>query len=121
MGCCEARCLNLEQDFYTIGLCFIESNQRQFDDCPSDKIALKFPQIKVDAQSLFLDQKWALDNPHMRSELEHLILTPLNKYRAKLLENYEDQELGEHKIILIGKKYHKNQALVQIDFVIFNI
>jgi hypothetical protein len=108
MGCCEARCLNLEQDFFTVGLCFIESNQRQFDDCSSDKIALMFPKIEVDSTTLFLDQKWVLDNQRIRSELETMLLSPLHKYRAKLLENYEDQELGEHKITMIGKKYHKN-------------
>ena len=75
----------------------------------------------MDPLTLFLDQKWALDNHGKRSELEEMLLSPLYKYRFKLLENYEDQELGEHKITMVGKKYHKNQAVIQMDFVIFKI
>ena len=43
MGCCYAtRSNNAEEDFYTIGLNFIEEGTKQFDNCPLDKMIVKY-------------------------------------------------------------------------------
>ena len=42
MGCCQARPPKMEEDFYTIGLCFIEKGSSKFDACPYDKIVYRY-------------------------------------------------------------------------------
>lgn len=42
MGCCEARGLKMQEDFFTNSMNFIDSSSHQYDDCPIDKINLKF-------------------------------------------------------------------------------
>ena len=55
MGCCQARSPKLGEDFYTLSLQFVElkkagafphthqrSNVTVFDECPVDKISLRF-------------------------------------------------------------------------------
>ena len=44
MGCCQARSPKMEEDFYSIGLCFIEEGTRTFDNSPYDKIFLRYMQ-----------------------------------------------------------------------------
>ena len=34
----------MEEDFYTIGLCFIEKGTSKFDNCPYDKIVYRYMQ-----------------------------------------------------------------------------
>lgn len=53
--------------------------------------------------------------------LHHLIISAFEKYRLKLQSDYEDQDLGEHKQVLIGKKWTKEAALAQLDFVVYKI
>ena len=42
MGCCQARTPKLEENFFTVGLCFIQENESQFDRCPVDKVTYRF-------------------------------------------------------------------------------
>jgi len=42
MGCSQARSLKMEEDFYTISLCFIEKGTSKYDHCPYDKIVYRY-------------------------------------------------------------------------------
>ena len=42
MGCCQARSPKMEEDFFTIGLCFIEKGTSKFDQCPYDKLVYRY-------------------------------------------------------------------------------
>jgi len=51
----------MEEDFFTIGLCFIEEGTRQFDNCPYDKITYRYMKSKYSYYQLTdLQQAFAI-------------------------------------------------------------
>lgn len=61
-------------------------------------------------------------NHEHKINLLHLsLIDAFEKYRIKLKSDYEDQDVGQHKTIMIGKKWTKEAALAQLDFVVYKI
>ena len=49
------------------------------------------------------------------------IVTALTRYKERIQVEYEDEFAGEHKQSLIGRKWSKQNAIGQLDFVICKI
>lgn len=49
------------------------------------------------------------------------LIETFEKYRIKLNEQFDDRGAGEHKQVLIGKRWSKEAALAQLDFVVYKI
>ena len=49
------------------------------------------------------------------------MIEAFEKYRVQLNKEYADIDVGEHKQILIGKRWSKEAALAQLDFAVYKI
>ena len=49
------------------------------------------------------------------------MIEAFEKYRVQLNKEYADLDVGEHKQILIGKRWSKEAALAQLDFAVYKI
>ena len=54
-------------------------------------------------------------------KLQNLLVKSLKKYRHKLRSSQNDSDQGENKVVLIGKKYRKEDAIDQLNYAIYGI
>ena len=120
MGCCQARASKMQENFFTIGLCYIQQSERQFDECPLDKIVYRYFQRycqhgkeqQLDVQSVYMLEG---EEPYKEmSEKEAVvaytkvlnqIINSLQTYSDKLKVEMEEASKGENKFVLVGQKY----------------
>lgn len=71
--------------------------------------------MAINYVSLSLDQNFAITKIHKDAEyflnIKNLLVKCLKKYKKKLIDSHDDQEPSEHKILLIGQKYRKEDAI----------
>ena len=76
--------------------------------------------LKIDPETMSIDQNFAIsrvsyDNSYFLN-ICSIFIRSLKKYITRLDESHVDQDPSQTKIILVGKKYRKEDAIDQLTY-----
>jgi hypothetical protein len=129
MGCCQARPSKMEENFFTIGLCFLFTTEMQIQFKDIDKMTLRYferhqgiPKDKwVEAlEQFYLGEATMSDDDRQYllklTKVLNKITGSLESYHTKItLELEEAKRTGSNKKLQVGKKYTSEAAIAQIE------